>query len=194
MDLKELIGGTVLAYLLISTFWAKTAAPPTLGDSTAVPTTNDLQLIAPKDHGDGLLQIRSPGGAASLTVSRGWVYADADQRAAAKSAGYTFAYTRYRFLWDADLDAGAFGGMWSGTPSFQSGLRLSPVRLLWGTLALDALVTHEASGAGISIYAPAGTLPWAWADHVGLEVGQLWPFAGGASSRVLGLSFSIRPY
>lgn len=100
-------------------------------------------------------------------------------------------------LFEPGLDIGGFAGYarWSNgaTPSrsaFQTGLRVSPLRSLYGTVSFpDFLFTSQAIGYGISLYSPA-----AWAgdtlSHIGLGYGRLYAFHGGQANLAY-LSFSF---
>jgi hypothetical protein len=74
------------------------------------------------------------------------------------------------YMIDPGLDLGCFGGIayTKSDDPFQVGIRVSPVRLLYGTLAPDVLLTKSYIGLGASVYGPKRYLPYGWMRHIGL--------------------------
>lgn len=100
-------------------------------------------------------------------------------------------------LFEPGLDIGGFTGYarWSNgsspsRSSFQAGLRISPLRLAYGTVSCpDILISSQALGYGISAYAPAGWVGDTF-SHIGLGYGRLYAFHGGQANLAY-LSFSF---
>ncbi len=116
-------------------------------------------------------------------------------------AFYATSFTPDYYLVDPTLDLGAFAAYrpsgrhtTSGpTEAFETGIRYSPVRLLYGTVAPDALLTRDAAGVGLSFYPPEQYVGPKW-HHLGLEVGWVASLSGRSSDGWLaGFSFTINP-
>jgi len=105
--------------------------------------------------------------------------------------------TRERDLFSEGWDIGTWGSYWSGRNDsrdsrFQVGIRISPLRILYDTIAFDAVVSKDAVGAGLSFYLPSDHVdPW-W-RHWGLGAWWLAPTSGAAPGWAVGLSFSTHP-
>ncbi len=127
-----------------------------------------------------------------LLQRQGRVYTDRDGRI---TAGVR---TEFYFL-KPGLDIGAFGGYRPaarGTESdtFDVGLRYSPVRTFFGTLAPDIAISKDWIGAGASIYPPKRLVGPDW-SHVGLGAWYGYPTRSDSHSGpgwTVGLSFSIK--
>lgn len=114
---------------------------------------------------------------------------------------YTVSFTPDYYLFERVFDLGCFAaykpsGRDSGEyddESFQAGLRYSPIRLLYGTIAPDALITEDAAGVGISFYPPARYVGPRW-HHLGIEIGWMASLSGHSPDGwVAGLSFTTIP-
>jgi hypothetical protein len=106
---------------------------------------------------------------------------------------YSLSVTTHRYLYDPKLDLGAFAGVGISGDSdrFQPGIRVSPVRLAWGTTALDAVATANGAGIGASIYPPPRYFG-RWWNHIGVGGWYIVPFDGSDPGVTVGLSFSTR--
>ncbi len=107
-------------------------------------------------------------------------------------------YTSDLYLVDTTRwDVGTFGGYRATdgqTEPFSVGLRVSPVRLFYGTVAPDLALAQDWAGAGASFYLPA-ELVGRTASHIGIGAWYGIPFNGSdrdGPAWCYGLSFSIR--
>jgi hypothetical protein len=81
----------------------------------------------------------------------------------------SFKSDYYMVDW-TELDYGAIAAVAYGanTHTIQPGLRVSPVRLLYGTMAADAVLTQDFLGIGASFYMPAKYAPTPALRHLGV--------------------------
>lgn len=113
---------------------------------------------------------------------------------AAKPAGtadtgdWHIEYRVNRYALDYSYDLGAWVGFRVKTTSgdnpkgdvgLDAGLRFSPVRLGYGIVSPDLLVSPRQAGVGVSFYPPAATVAPAL-QHFGVGVGYLADYRGGA--------------
>jgi hypothetical protein len=92
-------------------------------------------------------------------------------------------------------------GTWAGyapeaknedkSSTFQVGVRIAPIRVLFDTIAPDALISSDHLGVGLSLYPPPDIVGDFW-THWGIGYGHLWPTSGGNPSNVFYLSFSTK--
>jgi len=106
---------------------------------------------------------------------------------------WEYTSNRYTALWDASYwDVGAWvGARPAADPPADIGIRLSPVRTLYGVLSPDLLIGSRSSGVGASAYVPPGWIPRSW-DRFGLGVGYLVDYGGDGSGWSPYLSLSTR--
>ncbi len=189
---RELLGLGVIVILLLTaaSHWRGT---PDKGNYTAA--TNALPRFhlykSPADADQSIDLVDTAGHRAGrLVLDDGRVYEPKDQsvRAVVTSDLYLVDTTRW--------DVGAFGGYRDSanpdTADFAVGLRLSPARLLYGTVAPDLVLAKDWAGAGVSAYLPE-ELVGRLASHIGIGAWYGVPFHGGDSSGAAwcyGLSFS----
>jgi hypothetical protein len=168
---------------------------PSLAGAAPVPTTTSFHTMPAKEKADGTLTVETDAGRADAYVANGRVYQTAEQRDKSTLAGFKLTYNRDRNLWEPTVDAGCFAGYWNldatDTHKFQPGVRFSPMRVLYGTLAPDALVTSQGIGYGVSFYLPSEYFGYQFWDHIGLQVGRLHAFDGSGSAGMFGLAFSV---
>lgn len=102
------------------------------------------------------------------------------------------------YAYDRVNDFGTFAGYrpsarQTDDDTFEVGIRYSPIRLLYGTIAPDALLSRDSAGVGLSFYPPeqyVGT----FFHHLGLEFGYMASLSGNSGpGYVVGLSFSTIP-
>lgn len=192
MTLGDGLTGVLIVVVVVMVAFHHQPATTTAG-ADPVPTTTNQHLIAPKERADGLLTATDGlGHVAHASVAHGRVWQTKEQRLESDAADLHFSYARDRSLYDPyPLDFGTVAGCsWlPGGDRFAVGLRWSPVRLLNGTLAPDALVTKDGVGVGVSAYLPPEYFDWA--SHWGIEIGRLVPTHHGTKpENFLGLSFS----
>lgn len=97
-------------------------------------------------------------------------------------------YTRYRYLVDPGFDIGTYAGYRDG---LDVGIRFSPVRFLYGTVALDALVGEDAAGVGASLYPMPEYFGPLW-HHVGIGYGYAVDYKTADAGNLYYLSLSTR--
>lgn len=91
---------------------------------------------------------------------------------------WRYESTRYTYLWDRRWDLGAWAAARPGAnPGFDLGIRVSPVRTLYGGLSPDLLIGSRSVGVGASVYVPPGYIPRSW-DRLGLGVGYVFDYSG----------------
>jgi hypothetical protein len=105
--------------------------------------------------------------------------------------------TEYRYLIDLRSDIGVWSGAFLGsgeTNRIQYGLRYSPTRLLYGTVAPDLIVGEEAAGLGISVFPATDRCGRFWL-HTGLGAWYVIPYdKDDKPATCLGLSIGLRPF
>jgi hypothetical protein len=111
----------------------------------------------------------------------------------AKRVPITLEQVIYHPLWAPGIDLGTFAGYRGGsevTPGerFETGLRFSPVRVLYGTLSPDLAVGRFGAGVGCSVYPPR-SLGRFW-RHWGVGAWYLAPYDSEPLSWCIGLTFS----
>jgi hypothetical protein len=100
------------------------------------------------------------------------------------------------YLVDWGTDLGVYSGFIDGAKdqkisSFDVGLRYSPVRIFYGLLSPDALLSKQAFGLGISIYPSPST----WTKelrHVGFGYGRVYTYQDTRMRNLFYISFSTR--
>jgi len=202
MDLVEkgLLCGAV-AVIGVTFFFA--AAPArTIAGNIAIPTTTKFVAIKHAGAADGTVQLKAtkdiPAGTVfDIDILDNQLSEKPEGRAARDALGFSIKERRiravvetYHFPGDIGTWAGYAGDAGKGD-TFQVGFRFSPVRLLWGTTAPDALVSKDHVGVGLSFYPPPDLVGNMW-SHWGIGYGHLWPTHSDNSSNVLYLSFSTQ--
>lgn len=196
--------GNKLAFFLLAgvialTLWFNTPAPALPDGSTAAPTSSHFHLLRTGTEVDAVLRLRDPAGAAVGTwyLDRGGVFQPPELTGGNALVGpkLTLDVERHWYFLDPGFDVGtwsAYNPHATGDVSgFQAGLRLSPLRLAYGTVAADAIISAEGAGAGLSVYPPSLRLG-SWWRHWGLGTWYFAPFDGSSAGWVVGLSFTTR--
>lgn len=213
----------VLALLVIAgAFYLVSQPVRTVAGNVAIPTKNDFVFLAPKDAANGTLHIHTtkpiPAGADMyIDVRHNGLSERPEQRKAREDAGVNATYIRDRPFFDPAYDFpftdwGTFAGLRTGgvdsggtddtgtapTSTFDSrfvaGLRVSPFRLCFGTLAPDFLLAPHDVGLGLSAYAPPDIFG-ARFDHWGIGIGRLFSTSeSGRTSNCVYLSFSTKDF
>jgi hypothetical protein len=157
---------------------------PDKGSQTALKPTDEtyLGVRSHDDRPEGTIEITGPSGDPwSMSLYAGGVpYQERGQISG--KPGWTYKYTIHRYPIDYDADLGAWAGARVGGTDGESGLdiglRFSPVRFLYGSLAPDLLVSPKQAGLGVSLYPPAQTVGYKW-QHFGLGLGYVADYDGG---------------
>lgn len=186
--------GIILALVLIA-YSSKSAGPEKKDQVPLKVTANTYSGIEyDDDKSEADVELTSPHGdkwALSVydgsMLYEGKLQAAANQAAADRGEGkWTYKYIVHRRPIDFNIDLGAWAGFRSsgvagrsGEAGFDIGLRLSPVRLGWGMLAPDFLLSPHQAGIGASLYAPTRTVSPFW-QHIGIGLGYCVDFDGGS--------------
>ena len=100
---------------------------------------------------------------------------------------WSYKWTRHRYPIDFDTDLGGWSGFRvatadaerpDGEVGFDMGLRYSPVRLAYGVISPDILVSPRQAGIGCSFYAPPQSVRYPF-PHLGVGLGYLADYRGG---------------
>jgi hypothetical protein len=160
-----------------------------------VPTENtwtDTRYHDDKPESD--IEVKSPNGDSfGLSLYAGGVpfqnkqQAEAN-RSAADGKKWTYKWVVHRYPIDFDTDIGAWAGFRVASPEgnkpegetgFDIGLRYSPVRLGYGVISPDLLVSPRQAGIGVSVYAPAQSVSYPY-NKIGIGLGYLADYDGGS--------------
>lgn len=192
-----LIGGVVLM-----TFWFSTPAPSLPDGSKAVPASTEFHAARTGQQADAEVVAKDHGSGAVL--GRWWLRDGELYEPAAPESGdqpirsVDLSIVRHRYLGLAVFDLGTFASFTNADldpddpDHFQIGIRASPYRVLYGTTALDGVLTRDGIGAGISFYPPASRVGQWWA-HWGVGTWYVLPTdSRGESGWCFGLAFSTR--
>jgi len=185
----------ILAVALLGlVFWFSKTPPPTVNGDTAVPTKTVFHLWGTGDNADGTYRVLDPVGHPVVA------FHVRDNRVSelpldpGAEHPYRTTYERDLYAAKSGLDLGAWTGIGDLGPnnhSWQTGIRYSPVRALFGTFSPDLALSRDAIGAGLSLYPPPDYVGHAWA-HIGIGAWYMAPFDGSPPGTVYGLSFSTR--
>lgn len=184
---SEAIGAIAVVAVLGGILYCVKHPIPSIGDKVVIPPTNVPALIR-KDHGiDGTVAVTHVPSGDSIKADTylGNLYWTPEDRDAGT---WRVKMLRYRYLIDPGLDVGAYGGYCDG---FETGIRLSPVRLLYGTTALDGLIGSKGAGAGVSVYPMPEYFGPLW-RHLGVGYGREYAYDGDSSNNLFYMALSTR--
>lgn len=184
----------LLLALLGFTLWGNTQQPPRQADMELVETKATLQWQGRDDDGKAkpdafyTFTSRKSGERLGLGLYDGrelWIRNEDAEL-------WEYEARRYTFLWDQTWDFGAWVGARPGfDPGYDLGVRISPVRTLYGVLSPDLLIGSRSAGLGASVYVPPGWIPRSW-DRFGLGIGYLFDYSGDYDGWSPYLSLSTR--
>lgn len=196
MSNEPFFAAGIIGFVGVTLWFAHAPTPTVIGDVKPDKSTTVYHGIRPDKAADGTFSLFDSTDrlVAQFHVRHNRVSVvplapvpDADGTAHA----YHNAYERDVYAWDTDLDIGTWGAYSTADAAhFQTGIRYAPVRLLYGTIALDAVASRDVAGAGISLFPPAEYVGDTWA-HLGVGAWYVAPFHGGRPGLAYGLSFSI---
>jgi hypothetical protein len=189
----ETIGGIALFLFIAVTLWFNTPASSVNGQDP-VETTAAFHLLRKDQMADGRFVVRDSAGA--LLGEYGIVGSQLFQTPAQARDGHLeVSLVRDYYLAEPNFDLGTWAGYIPvddpDVDHFQVGLRYSPCRFLYGTLAPDLAVSQDALGIGCSFYPPAQFVGPYW-RHLGLGVWYVAPFADHDLVCLYGISFTTR--
>jgi hypothetical protein len=181
------VAAAILAFVVITTFVLQ-GRPPSLDGKKAVEQKTEMSMYRLGEEVDGELQVkdRETGRVGRYLVRDNQLYI-ADE---ATEKQFESALTRNYYAFDWGFDIGAWSGPAVHT-RLDAGVRYSPARLLYGTIAPDVLLSGHSYGLGMSLYPPPQYAGRYW-RHLGVGVGRLTDFGDGAIYNTFYLSFSTR--
>lgn len=192
---EPLCATLAIGALAVTLWYAHAPTPTIVGDVPPDHSSTTYHGIRPANAADGVLVVLDDQGRTVAGVHIRHDRVSLEPLGAIRDTDgtehhYTTRYERDVYLWDTDLDLGTVAGYsLADTPRFQTGIRWGAVRVLYGTIACDAVAFRDAAGAGISIYPPAEYLGDLW-THIGLGGWYAAPYRGGHPGLVFGISFS----
>jgi hypothetical protein len=188
----ELVGIALLAALVLSLTMCSKPAPTVKNADVLHDEMPRFHLWKKSDDADRSIQVKDRGGKVlgELVVKDNFVYAP---KGSPLSHSTT---TDDLYLIEPGLDIGTFAAYHAarGTDSMSVGIRLSPVRLLYGTVAPDLAIAQDWAGPGVSFYMPE-RLVGPTLSRVGVGAWYGLPYAGRESADpgwALGMSLSLR--
>lgn len=195
MDLLKGLPVILIAGILIYVAISAGQQPPDKGTQTALkPTETTLSGVRSHDNKpEADLQITHvpSGDRWGLSLYAGGLpYQEREQAGDDK---WTYTYTRHRYISDLDIDLGAWAGFRGNrdpsTPALDIGIRYSPVRLAWGYISPDLLISPNAGGIGASLYITDA--PGIW-RNLGVGVAWMADFHDSSSGFMPYVSLSTR--
>jgi hypothetical protein len=187
--MQNLVGYAVIAYVAWM-FWGMTAQPPPSVDGMVpIPyeTTRLHGWKGPSD-GEGLLTITNRSGdtvAQYVVGDSGVLHEDPGQQ---REGQFRASFEPSLYIGRWWFDVGAFAA--ANTEDQYLGLRISPARLFYGTVAPDIVGSESSIGLGVSVFPPARNVgDW---SHIGVGCWYLHDLDRGDNRLSLGLSTSIR--
>lgn len=200
--MTEYIFGLALLVFILVTVWFNHPAPSVNGLHPVEEKGAHFHGIRSKGDGDGTYDATAHAPDGSIISGR--FIADDDRlfitKPADDSAHVSLTFTPDYYLFDATrFDLGAWSGYFNRSDGgasasnradrFQAGLRYSPARLLYGTVAPDLVLSSDLVGGGISFYPPR-KLAGRYFEHVGVGAWYCAPFDGSNPGWSFGFSFS----
>ena len=192
--MDKIIGIGVVGFLVWVVLSSVSGPPSSIEGKVPVeykPTKLNLDWKKPTD-GAGTLEVRSRGTDALLGSyvmdDDGVLHEDPEQQ---RSGQLSVTYQPDSHAGKWNLDVGGWAGYSLGTREPEVGLRLSPARVLFGTVAPDLAVSNDSIGIGLSIFTPERSLPSPW-RHIGIGGWYAAPFdRDQPAGFVFGISTSI---
>lgn len=183
-----------MALVALAFWFSSNPAPTRNGEKLIEPEHKNVHLIRHKGEVDGTLKItHKPSGDQFSTD-----FYDNNHYELPSQAGsgvWDPQLSRDYYLIDPGLDLGTWAGYTGrhgdSRDDFDVGLRYSPARLLFGTVAPDLLVGTKEAGVGISLYPPKSVFGPGW-NHLGVGIGRLFDYHDSGQSTAFYLGFSTR--
>lgn len=181
-----------LVILVVSFFYFSVGKrAPDIGDraTTPIDETTWTGIRAKGDKPDATITVQTSDGL-TWTFYRypgGLQYEDKPQLAR-QSREQVVQYTIHRYPIDWHTDLGLWVGFRvretttdnpKGDVGLDAGLRISPVRLAWGTIAPDVLISPRQIGVGCSVYPLAQSVP-PFYQKFGVGLAYLADYRGGS--------------
>lgn len=196
---RGIIGFILIAIVIAIVVTHNRPAPKIDGASPATTTFPRLHLFRGDSDADKSLDLkidteRLPASGTVRLLERDGLFYDPDG-----SPIHTTVTNDIYFL-KTHYDFGTFAGYrpasrgQEGLDPFTAGVRFSPLRLCYDTIAPDLAITNQWAGAGASFYLPENFVGPTW-KHLGLGVWYGYPYRGRSDAPggwTAGLSFSIR--
>lgn len=169
-------------------------APTITGKDAVHYEPTEYHLWRAPEDADGVFSLydRATGRlAAEYPVADGVLHEAPKQRDAFPFAA-TYAPSAYLGRWR--FDAGGWAAATvagSAGVHLETGVRVSPCRLAYGSIAPDLVLSDRAAGVGVSLFPPVRWVGEPW-NHVGVGAWYLAPLGGsGRPGGALGLSLAI---
>lgn len=168
-------------------------APTIKGKDPVHYEPTEYHLWRAPDDADGRFSLhdRATGKlAAEFPVADGVLHEDPKQRDAFP---WITTYTPSEYVGRWRPDAGGWAAVTAAGRSglnTEAGVRVSPCRLFYGSLAPDVVLSDRTAGVGISLFPPTRWVGQPW-DHVGVGAWYLVPLGSGRPGGALGLSLTI---
>ncbi len=189
----EALGGIALFLLIAVTLWFNAPASSIRGQDP-VDTKAAFHVLRKNQMADGRFVVRDSTGV--LLGEYGIVDSQLFQTPEQKRDGQLdVSLVRDYYLAEPNFDLGTWAGYLPvddpDVDHLQAGIRYSPCRFLYGTIATDLVLSPDAIGAGFSLYPPAQYVGPHW-RHLGVGIWYVAPFADHDPVCVYGLSFTTR--
>ena len=179
----------VLLIAIIGFTFSLNKPPPTYGDKQAVKTDTTFHLLRHEYDADSEMVVRSRAGdeLGSFVLQRNTLYESREQ---AESGKIDATVLRHYYLAEPGFDFGVWAGP-ARDPALDVGIRVSPLRLVYGSIALDGVFSSQCVGAGLSIYPPPDLFGGFW-RHLGLGAYYVADTGSGDTRPVFSVSFSTK--
>lgn len=197
-----IIGGIVVMMF----FFVMAKPVDSINGNINIDTHTNLQWWRKNGDAAGTLHLRvtkpiPAGTELDIDIANNQLSESPKKRKEREDAGITATEDRNRggiTTYDFPFDLGTWGGYAPDargnspeTSTFQVGIRIAPIRVLFDTTAPDFLISKDHAGIGISLYPPPDLVGDFW-THWGIGGGHLWPIDGSSTSNVFYLSFSTK--
>jgi hypothetical protein len=203
MNLKlESIMPFAIVGFLAFTFYFNAKPPEYIGDKKVIaPTMEAPKLIRDEGVVDGKVQIKHlpSGNSLNFDFYDGYFLLppgkDSLPLGEDGSKLWEFKYTKPTYWIDPRFEIGAYAGFLDGGKEgtdikpFDVGLKLSPTRLFFDSTTVDALVSNQGAGLGLSFYPSPARFGPAW-RNLGLGYGRVYTYDDGAQRNLFYLTIS----
>lgn len=197
----------ILPFLIVGflafTFYFNARPPAQSFDGRTViePKLEAPKLIRTEGVVDGKVKIthKPSGNSLSFDYYDGYfLLPKGDEKLPLDPAGkplWDFDYSKPTYWVDPRFEIGAYAGVLTGSTKgtdvepFDVGLKLSPTRLFFDSTTVDALVSNQAAGLGLSFYPSPLRFGPAW-RNVGLGYGRVFTYDDGAQRNLFYLTIS----
>lgn len=201
IKLESILPVVVLGFLACA-FYFSAKPPEKFGDRKVIPPKMEApQLIRTEGVVDGKIKVKHipSGDSFNLGMYDDYFLLPPGENELPKAGDGTklweFTYTKPTYWIDPRLEFGVYAGYLDGDKkgtnidSFDVGLKLSPVRLFFGTTTIDGLVSNQAAGLGASLYPAPIHFGQFW-KNMGVGYGRVYTYDDNAQRNLFYLTFS----